>query len=60
MKVQDAKMLDIENPTEVVEITVKNNGTVVWINVDGVCLLRICQIKCPISIEDFRLYKEET
>ena len=40
----DEGMIDITAP-EVVEVCVKQDRKVVWINIDGVCKLRICQIK---------------
>jgi hypothetical protein len=40
----DAEMKDITG-AEHVEIKVSENGTVVWINVNEVCVLRICRNK---------------
>jgi hypothetical protein len=36
-------MLDITAPT-LVEVQVRRDGRVLWVNVDGACKLRICQI----------------
>jgi hypothetical protein len=43
-------MIDITAPA-VVEVSVRNDGKVVWINIDGICRLRACQIETLI-IED--------
>jgi hypothetical protein len=45
-------MLDITNPPRV-EIVVRADGKTIWVNVDGIYTLRICQIKYLI-IEDQR------
>jgi hypothetical protein len=37
------QMLDITAP-EIVEVQIRSDGTVLWVNVDGVCRLRICCI----------------
>lgn len=50
----DAKMMDLEDPTVGIEVSIRADGQVLWINVDGRCLLRICQIKVPIEITDDR------
>lgn len=39
------KMLtDVTNP-ELVDIRISGDGKVLWVNVDGICRLRACQIK---------------
>lgn len=38
------EMIDITAP-EVVEILIKHDSKVIWINIDGVCMLRACRIK---------------
>lgn len=40
----DTTMMDITKPDTVVEIMVSNDGSVIWVNVDGVCRLRVCRI----------------
>jgi hypothetical protein len=40
----ESQFLDIEGP-EFVEVTVKQDRGVLWINIDGRCAVRICQIK---------------
>lgn len=30
---------------KIVEVQLSSNGTVLWVNVDGVCELRICQME---------------
>lgn len=39
---------------EDVEIMIRHDGRVVWINEGGICRLRICQIKGRIFIDDQR------
>jgi len=46
------EMIDVTGP-EVVEISIRRDGKVVWVNVDGICLFRACQIKI-LSLEDHR------
>jgi len=42
--VQHHTMLDFTAP-ESVEIEVRADGTVVWVNIDGICRLRACRMK---------------
>jgi len=37
-------MLDITAPEYPIEISIRDDGKVLWVNVDGKCVLRICQI----------------
>jgi hypothetical protein len=37
-------MLDITAP-DIVEVEFREDGKVIWVNVDGKCALRVCQIK---------------
>lgn len=37
------EMLDITAP-QVIEVEVREDGKVLWINIDGICRLRVCQI----------------
>lgn len=37
-------MLDITEPTVPVEIQIRNDGRVLWINMGGRCVVRICRI----------------
>jgi hypothetical protein len=39
------QMIDITNPDHRVEIQIRGDGQVIWVNVDGICRLRICQIE---------------
>ena len=43
MKETEIRLLDITAP-EGVQIQIRADGEVVWVNVDGICRLRICQI----------------
>jgi hypothetical protein len=38
-------MIDITAPQGDVEVIIKEDGKVIWINVEGVCEFRACQIK---------------
>lgn len=38
---------------EIVEIKVRDDGQVIWVNIDDICALRICQIK-KVIVEDER------
>jgi predicted DNA-binding protein len=44
--------LDITAP-QVVEMSVRQDGKVVWVNVDGICRFRACQIE-QLILEDHR------
>ena len=44
--------LDITAPA-CVDIQIKENGRVIWVNVNGVCILRICRIPC-LEVQDNR------
>ena len=37
-------MQDITAPKYPVEVDIRNDGEVLWVNVDGKCVLRICQM----------------
>ena len=50
-------MIDITKP-DVIEILIKENGKVIWINGIEGCLLRACQIK-KLILNDERKLKEE-
>lgn len=43
-------MVDVSQPQHGVEIQIRKDGKVVWVNVDGVCMLRVSQIDFPIQI----------
>jgi len=42
--------LDITQPTMGVEVLVDQRRGVVWVNVDGVCTLRVCKIPGEIQV----------
>ena len=48
---------DITAPKDV-EVSIRFGGKVLWINVDGKCELRICQIG-NLVLDDKRITKEE-
>ena len=45
-------MIDLTAP-EIVEVLVRSDGKVIWINIDGVCRLRACRIN-KLEINDER------
>lgn len=46
------KQIDITGP-DIVEISIREDGKVIWINVDGICACRVCRIK-ELVIDDRR------
>jgi hypothetical protein len=44
-------MVDVTAP-EVVEIRIRWDGQVVWVNVDDICRFRACQVKLVILEDD--------
>ena len=46
------EQLDITG-AKIVEVSIRSDGKVIWINVDGVCRLRVCQIE-HLEIDDRR------
>jgi len=49
---KDLEPLDVAAP-EVVQVVVKDDGKVIWVNVDGVCLFRACRVE-KLIIDDQR------
>jgi hypothetical protein len=45
-------MQDIVAPASTVEVRISYHGDRVWVNIDGVCALRICKIKNLILEDD--------
>jgi hypothetical protein len=43
-------MIDITHPDHAVEISYRNG--VLWVNVDGICKLRVCQIEPKLLTTD--------
>jgi len=50
--VYNGKMTDITAP-EAVEIQIREDGKTIWVNVDGMCILRCCKIK-NLELADLR------
>jgi len=48
--------LDVTAPTSV-QITIREDGRTIWVNVDEVCLLRACRIK-DLKVVDLRTKKK--
>lgn len=42
-EITPTEMLDITEP-ELVEIDIRSDGTVIWVNIDGICRLRVCRV----------------
>lgn len=49
----DIRQIDIAAPIGSVEVQIKDDGSVLWVNVEGICVLRICRIG-QLIIEDAR------
>lgn len=43
---------------QIVEITVRDDARVLWINVDGKCALRICHITGPVTFQQQGVHAE--
>jgi hypothetical protein len=52
------EMLDVTEPY-VVEVQIRGDSTVVWVNVNGICLFRACRIGTLI-VTDERKKKENS
>jgi hypothetical protein len=48
----EASVIDITN-AECVDIQISYKGDIIWVNVNGVCVLRICRIG-HFHLDDFR------
>ncbi len=53
MSITENKMSDITGADEV-EILIKSNSKVIWINTEKGCMLRICRIK-KLIVNDLRI-----
>lgn len=49
--IPSGNFLDITEPDEI-EIIISYNGKVVWINQDGICVLRVCRIKSLVVYDE--------
>ncbi len=56
--VTNPEMIDITAPSHV-EIKIRGDGKVLWVNVDGICKLRVCQIKELELIDERESLKNE-
>lgn len=52
MDLRTKDTVDVTAP-EVVEILIRSDGKVVWVNVDGFCLFRACRVQ-KLLVEDQR------
>ncbi len=57
MNTEEIKFLDITEP-QIVEILIRRDGKVLWVNIDGMCVFRACRIK-TLSIVDERKTNDE-
>ena len=55
---QIGSMLDISKPAVGVQIQIRSDGKVIWLNVDGQCRVRVCGIP-SLEIEDGRRQGDE-
>lgn len=54
-RLEDPFQLDITEPEEV-DIVIRDDGKVLWVNINGICRLRLCKIK-TIKLYDLRSKK---
>lgn len=57
MKIEVKHMIDVTGP-EHLEIVIREDGVIVWINIDGMCAFRACRIK-ELVVTDNRLVTKE-
>jgi len=55
MEIRKIEMTDITAPEDV-QIQIHEDGKVIWVNVNGICALRCCQIE-NLQVEDNRSFK---
>lgn len=60
MKIEDFELpIDLED-VDAVEIVIRDDGKTLWVNSAQGCIVRICQIRGTIRIEDKRKSKVKT
>jgi hypothetical protein len=52
-KIDGIPQVDITGPEYGVQVSIRGDGDVLWVNVDGICALRICNIPV-LSVHDER------
>ena len=52
----DSKLLDITG-ADVVELVIRDDGKVVWVNVNGICCLRVCKVE-RVVLDDRRVEED--
>ena len=45
MKIDELRMIDIREPEQGVEVLISEDNKRLWVNVDGVCVVRIQEMK---------------
>ena len=53
MDYKKVELLDITKPEHGVQIQIRDDGKVIWVHVDGITVLRICQIP-QLELDDGR------
>lgn len=51
----DEAMFDIAGVEHIVEVEIRDDGNVLWVNIDGLCKLRVKTDGKPIVVKDNRL-----
>ena len=44
MKIKEYSFLDISQP-KIVQVEINPSGSILWVNIDGLCMLRVCVIE---------------
>ena len=52
--IRDTLLMKDITGAESVQVQISSSGKVVWVNVDGICALRVCSIRGTIVIDDDR------
>ena len=52
MREKEITMLDIVKPDHGVQVQINEDSRTLWVNVDGVCRLRVCQISRLDLVDD--------
>jgi hypothetical protein len=57
--VYHGSLLDITAPEHPVEVEIRADGSVMWVHVDGITVLRICQMKEGLKVDDHRMRRRK-
>ena len=50
IQLSELRLIDIRSPEKQVEVQISDDGKRLWVNVDGICLLRIQDMPEPPAI----------